>query len=69
MQVDGRPASTRRDLVIGALLGADQLRFATAPLIVAGCIMMRVCHLDTCPVGVGHPEPELRHATPARPTP
>ncbi len=49
-----------RDVVIGALLGADEFGFATAPLIVSGCIMMRKCHLNTCPVGVATQDPELR---------
>ena len=51
---------TGRDVVIGALLGADEFGFATAPLIVEGCIMMRKCHLNTCPVGVATQDPELR---------
>jgi glutamate synthase (NADPH/NADH) large chain len=51
---------TGRDVVIAALLGAEEYGFATAPLVVAGCIMMRVCHLDTCPVGVATQNPELR---------
>jgi glutamate synthase (NADPH/NADH) large chain len=51
---------TGRDVVIAALLGAEEYGFATAPLIVAGCVMMRVCHLDTCPVGVATQNPELR---------
>jgi glutamate synthase (NADPH/NADH) large chain len=51
---------TGRDVVIGALLGADEFGFATAPLIVAGCIMMRKCHLNTCPVGVATQDPVLR---------
>jgi glutamate synthase (NADPH/NADH) large chain len=58
-QVDGG-LRTGRDVVIGALLGADEFGFATAPLIVAGCIMMRKCHLNTCPVGVATQDPELR---------
>ena len=49
-----------RDVVIGALLGADEFGFSTAPLIVLGCIMMRKCHLNTCPVGVATQDPELR---------
>ena len=52
--------STGRDVVIGALLGADEFGFATAPLIAAGCIMMRKCHLNTCPVGVATQDPVLR---------
>ena len=59
LQVDGQ-LKTGRDVVIGALLGAEEFGFATAPLIVEGCIMMRVCHLDTCPVGVATQNPELR---------
>ncbi|MCX7097588.1 MAG: glutamate synthase large subunit [Methylococcales bacterium] len=59
VQVDGG-LRTGRDVVIGALLGADEFGFATAPLIVSGCIMMRKCHLNTCPVGVATQDPELR---------
>jgi glutamate synthase (NADPH/NADH) large chain len=59
VQVDGG-LRTGRDVVIGALLGADEFGFATAPLIAAGCIMMRKCHLNTCPVGVATQNPELR---------
>ncbi|MEJ1374432.1 MAG: glutamate synthase large subunit [Candidatus Sedimenticola sp. (ex Thyasira tokunagai)] len=59
VQVDGG-LRTGRDVVIGALLGADEFGFATAPLIVGGCIMMRKCHLNTCPVGVATQDPELR---------
>ena len=59
VQVDGG-IRTGRDVVIGALLGADEFGFATAPLVVAGCIMMRKCHLNTCPVGVATQDPELR---------
>ena len=51
---------TGRDVVVGALLGADEFGFSTAPLIAAGCIMMRVCHLNTCPVGVATQDPVLR---------
>ena len=51
---------TGRDVVIGALLGADEFGFSTAPLIATGCIMMRVCHLNTCPVGIATQDPELR---------
>jgi glutamate synthase (NADPH/NADH) large chain len=51
---------TGRDVVIGALLGAEEYGFATAPLVVMGCIMMRVCHLNTCPVGIATQDPELR---------
>ncbi|QNE42727.1 glutamate synthase large subunit [Frigoribacterium sp. NBH87] len=59
VQVDGQ-MKTGRDVVIAALLGGEEFGFATAPLIVEGCIMMRVCHLDTCPVGVATQNPELR---------
>jgi glutamate synthase (NADPH/NADH) large chain len=59
LQVDGQ-IKTGRDVVIGALLGADEFGFATAPLVVEGCIMMRKCHLNTCPVGVATQDPELR---------
>ncbi len=59
VQVDGG-VRTGRDVVIGALLGADEFGFATAPLIAAGCIMMRKCHLNTCPVGVATQDPVLR---------
>jgi glutamate synthase (ferredoxin) len=59
VQVDGQ-LKTGRDVVIGALLGAEEFGFATAPLVVMGCIMMRVCHLDTCPVGIATQNPKLR---------
>jgi glutamate synthase (NADPH/NADH) large chain len=59
VQVDGQ-LKTGRDVVIAALLGAEEYGFATAPLVVSGCVMMRVCHLDTCPVGVATQNPELR---------
>jgi len=59
VQVDGG-LRTGRDVVIGALLGADEFGFSTAPLIATGCIMMRKCHLNTCPVGVATQDPELR---------
>jgi glutamate synthase domain-containing protein 2/glutamate synthase domain-containing protein 3 len=59
VQVDGQ-MKTGRDVAIGALLGADEFGFATAPLVVAGCIMMRKCHLNTCPVGVATQDPVLR---------
>ncbi|MCC7183777.1 MAG: glutamate synthase subunit alpha [Rhodocyclaceae bacterium] len=59
VQVDGQ-LKTGRDVLIGALLGADEFGFATAPLVVAGCIMMRKCHLNTCPVGVATQDPVLR---------
>ncbi|MFD7659040.1 glutamate synthase large subunit [Actinosynnema sp. NPDC059797] len=59
VQTDGQ-LKTGRDVVIAALLGAEEFGFATAPLVVSGCIMMRVCHLDTCPVGVATQNPALR---------
>ena len=59
VQADGQ-MKTGRDVVIAALLGAEEYGFATAPLVVSGCIMMRVCHLDTCPVGIATQNPELR---------
>ncbi|MGH3664281.1 MAG: glutamate synthase large subunit, partial [Micromonosporaceae bacterium] len=59
VQVDGQ-MKTGRDVVVAALLGAEEYGFATAPLIVNGCVMMRVCHLDTCPVGIATQNPELR---------
>ncbi|GAY19069.1 glutamate synthase large subunit [Mycobacterium sp. shizuoka-1] len=59
VQCDGG-LRTARDVVVAALLGAEEFGFSTAPLVVAGCIMMRVCHLDTCPVGVATQNPELR---------
>jgi glutamate synthase (NADPH) large chain len=59
VQTDGQ-LKTGRDVVIAALLGAEEFGFATAPLVVMGCVLMRVCHLDTCPVGVATQNPELR---------
>ena len=59
VQTDGQ-LKTGRDVVIAALLGAEEYGFATAPLVVMGCIMMRVCHLDTCPVGIATQNPKLR---------
>ena len=59
VQVDGQ-MKTGRDVIIAALLGAEEFGFATAPMVVSGCILMRVCHLDTCPVGVATQNPELR---------
>ncbi len=59
VQVDGQ-LKTGRDVVIAALLGAEEFGFATAPLVVMGCVMMRVCHLNTCPVGIATQDPELR---------
>ena len=59
VQVDGQ-MKTGRDVVVGAMLGADEFGFATAPLVAAGCIMMRKCHLNTCPVGIATQDPVLR---------
>ena len=60
---------TGRDVVIAALLGADEYGFSTAPLIALGCVMMRVCHLNTCPVGIATPGPGARaSASPASPS-
>src|SRR6266852_1664916 len=59
VQVDGQ-LKTGRDVMIAALLGAEEYGFSTAPLVVLGCIMMRVCHLNTCPVGIATQDPELR---------
>ena len=68
VQADGQ-MKTGRDVVIGALLGADEFGFATAPLVAEGCIMMRKCHLNTCPVGRGDAGPgaarEVRRASPS----
>jgi glutamate synthase domain-containing protein 2/glutamate synthase domain-containing protein 1/glutamate synthase domain-containing protein 3 len=66
VQVDGG-MRTGRDVLIGAMLGADEFGFSTAPLIATGCIMMRVCHLNTCPVGVATQDPELRARFAGRP--
>ena len=66
VQADGQ-MKTGRDVVIAALLGAEEYGFATAPLVVSGCIMMRVCHLDTCPVGIATQNPELRKHFTGRP--
>jgi glutamate synthase (NADPH/NADH) large chain len=66
VQVDGQ-MKTGRDVVVAALLGAEEFGFSTAPLIVSGCVMMRVCHLDTCPVGVATQNPELRSRFAGRP--
>jgi glutamate synthase (NADPH) large chain len=66
VQTDGQ-LKTGRDVVIAALLGAEEYGFATAPLVVSGCIMMRVCHLDTCPVGVATQNPELRRRFTGKP--
>src|SRR3989475_736218 len=59
VETDGQ-LKTGRDVAIGALMGAEEFGFATAPLVVSGCVMMRVCHLNTCPVGVATQDPELR---------
>ena len=61
VQVDGQ-MKTGRDVAIGALLGADEFGFATAPLVVEGCIMMRKCHLNTCPVGIATQDPRAARA-------
>jgi glutamate synthase (NADPH/NADH) large chain len=66
VQVDGQ-MKTGRDVVVAALLGAEEYGFATAPLVVSGCVLMRVCHLDTCPVGVATQNPELRARFTGRP--
>ncbi len=59
MQTDGK-LQTGRDVVIAALLGAEEFGFSTAPLVAMGCIMMRKCHLNTCPVGIATQDPALR---------
>jgi glutamate synthase (ferredoxin) len=66
VQTDGQ-LKTGRDVVIAALLGAEEFGFSTAPLVVMGCVMMRVCHLNTCPVGVATQDPELRRRFTGRP--
>jgi glutamate synthase (NADPH/NADH) large chain len=66
VQVDGQ-LKTGRDVVVAALLGGEEFGFATAPLVVSGCIMMRVCHLDTCPVGVATQNPLLRERFTGKP--
>jgi glutamate synthase (ferredoxin) len=66
VQVDGQ-MKTGRDVVIGALMGAEEFGFSTAPLVVMGCIMMRVCHLNTCPVGIATQDPRLREKFDGRP--
>ena len=66
VQTDGQ-LKTGRDVIIAALLGAEEFGFATAPLVVSGCIMMRVCHLDTCPVGVATQNPTLREKFSGKP--
>ena len=66
VQADGQ-LKTGRDVIVAALLGAEEFGFATAPLVVSGCIMMRVCHLDTCPVGIATQNPELRERFAGKP--
>jgi glutamate synthase (NADPH/NADH) large chain len=66
VQVDGQ-MKTGRDVIVGAILGADEFGFATAPLVVQGCIMMRKCHLNTCPVGVATQDPVLRRKFEGKP--
>jgi len=66
VQTDGQ-LKTGRDVVVAALLGADEMGFATAPLIAAGCVMMRACHLNTCPVGIATQDPELRRRFTGKP--
>jgi glutamate synthase (NADPH/NADH) large chain len=66
VQVDGQ-LKTGRDVVVAALLGGEEFGFATAPLVVSGCIMMRVCHLDTCPVGIATQNPQLRERFSGKP--
>jgi len=66
VQADGQ-LKTGRDVIIAALLGAEEFGFASAPLVVSGCVMMRVCHLDTCPVGVATQNPELRRRFTGKP--
>ena len=66
VQVDGQ-LKTGRDVVVAALLGAEEFGFATAPLVVMGCVMMRVCHLNTCPVGIATQDPELRKTFTGKP--
>ena len=66
LQVDGQ-LKTGRDVIMAALLGAEEFGFATAPLVVSGCVMMRVCHLDTCPVGIATQNPKLRERFTGKP--
>jgi glutamate synthase (NADPH/NADH) large chain len=66
LQTDGQ-LKTGRDVIVAALLGAEEFGFATAPLVVAGCVMMRVCHLDTCPVGIATQNPKLRERFTGKP--
>jgi len=61
IETDGQ-LKTGRDVVVGALLGAEEFGFASAPLVAMGCLMMRVCHLNTCPAGIATQDPELRKA-------
>jgi glutamate synthase (ferredoxin) len=67
VETDGQ-LKTGRDVVIAALLGAEEFGFATAPLVATGCIMMRVCHLNTCPVGVATQDPSCAPSSPASPS-
>jgi glutamate synthase (NADPH/NADH) large chain/glutamate synthase (ferredoxin) len=66
VQTDGQ-LKTGRDVVVAALLGADEMGFATAPLVATGCVMMRACHLNTCPVGIATQDPELRERFKGKP--
>jgi len=66
LQTDGQ-LKTGRDVIVAALLGAEEFGFASAPLVVAGCVMMRVCHLDTCPVGIATQNPKLRERFTGKP--
>src|SRR5690606_25259988 len=66
LEVDGK-MMTGRDVVIAAMLGAEEFSFSTLPLVAVGCVMMRVCHLDTCPVGIATQNPELRAKFPGKP--
>ena len=65
LETDGKLMSGR-DVAIAAMLGAEEFGFATAPLVTMGCVMMRVCNLDTCPVGVATQNPELRKTIPGK---
>jgi glutamate synthase (NADPH/NADH) large chain len=66
LQADGQ-IKTGRDVVVAALMGAEEFGFATAPLVVSGCVMMRVCHLNTCPVGIATQDRRCARSSPARP--
>ncbi len=66
LETDGK-LMNGRDVVVAALLGAEEYGFATAPLVTMGCVMMRVCNLDTCPVGVATQNPELRKSFRGKP--